>query len=72
MLPTQSVRTQCNNSDDELNISNGGSDDEQSNNNSSTSASSRGRGKRDRGNAKVSRAVTKGRGRAKGQTTLNF
>lgn len=61
-----------NDSDNESNISFAKSDDEEISNDSSTSTGVQNvRGKRGRG-SRGSRATTRARGRARGQTTLNF
>jgi hypothetical protein len=64
--------TAQNDSDNESNISHAKSDDEEISNDSSASTSVQNvRGKRGRG-SRGSRATTRARGRAKGQTKLNF
>jgi len=69
-LSSQQHTTQ-NISDNDSNISPLNSDDEEISNNSSTSSVQNVRGKRGRG-SRGPRATTRARGRARGQTTLNF
>jgi len=70
-LSSQQYTTQ-NDSDNDSNISPVKSDDEEMSNNTATSTGvQNSRGKRGRG-SRAPRATTRGRGRARGQTTLNF